>query len=112
MPGCVIEIPMRLASEANRRDHWRQRHRRRRVQMDTVAVYLIRHRAQLPTAPGRVRIIRRGPMRMDTDNNTGAMKHVQDAIARCFGVDDGDPRWRWEYEQEIAAEYSVVVRFG
>jgi hypothetical protein len=36
---------------------------------------------------------------LDDDNFVGACKHLRDAIAASLGIDDGDPRLRWEYSQ-------------
>lgn len=37
--------------------------------------------------------------RMDSDNLIGSLKPLRDAIAQSIGIDDGDPRIRWEYAQ-------------
>ena len=37
--------------------------------------------------------------KLDDDNFVGACKHLRDAIAASLGLDDGDPRLRWEYGQ-------------
>ena len=37
---------------------------------------------------------------LDDDNFVGACKHLRDAIAASLGMDDGDPRLRWEYSQQ------------
>lgn len=37
--------------------------------------------------------------RMDDDNLAHAFKPMRDAIALELGIDDGDPRMRWEYGQ-------------
>ena len=36
---------------------------------------------------------------LDSDNNVGSIKGVRDAVAKWIGLDDGDPRWIWEYGQ-------------
>ena len=36
---------------------------------------------------------------LDDDNFNGACKHLRDAIAASLGIDDGDPRIRWQYQQ-------------
>ena len=50
---------------------------------------------------GRVVICLVGHRRriLDDDNFVGACKHLRDAIAASLGIDDGDPRLRWEYGQ-------------
>ena len=65
---------------------------------------------QRPAAPadapqagsaGRVVVCLVGHRRrlLDDDNFVGACKHLRDAIAASLGLDDGDPRLRWEYGQ-------------
>lgn len=63
----------------------------------------------------RVELVRIGPGKPDDDNVVGAFKGIRDGIARAFGVDDGDPRWRWEYDQARdggeAGRYAVRMIF-
>jgi hypothetical protein len=62
-----------------------------------------------------VRLVRchtpRSRIRDEHDNLRTAFKHVVDAIAAYFGIDDSDKRVRWEYAQEPAHESSVRVEF-
>ncbi len=46
-----------------------------------------------------VSIIRVGKALLDDDNLTSCNKGLRDAIARTLGVDDRDPRIKWEYGQ-------------
>lgn len=41
--------------------------------------------------------LRRRPL--DPDNNAASFKALQDAIAETIGLDDGDPRITWQYQQ-------------
>ncbi|TSA41471.1 MAG: hypothetical protein D4R57_00560 [Verrucomicrobiales bacterium] len=36
---------------------------------------------------------------LDDDNYVGACKHLRDAIAATLGIDDGDKRISWQYQQ-------------
>lgn len=36
---------------------------------------------------------------LDDDNFVGACKHLRDAIAASLGLDDGDKRLTWQYQQ-------------
>lgn len=36
---------------------------------------------------------------LDDDNFNGACKHLRDAIAASLGIDDGDKRIVWQYQQ-------------
>ena len=48
---------------------------------------------------------------LDDDNNSGAMKPLRDAVAKWIHMDDGDPRWRWEYAQVLTrAQEGVSVK--
>lgn len=63
----------------------------------------------------RVELVRIGPGKPDDDNVVGAFKGIRDGIAKSFGVDDGDPRWRWEYDKSRdggeAGRYAVRMIF-
>lgn len=49
--------------------------------------------------------------RLDPDNLGHALKPIQDAIAAWLGLDDGDPRLRWEYGQvETRGAQGVAVK--
>lgn len=37
---------------------------------------------------------------LDDDNFVGGCKWLRDAIAASLGIDDGDPRVRWQYSQQ------------
>lgn len=36
---------------------------------------------------------------LDNDNLCGSCKALRDAVAKSIGLDDGDKRFRWQYEQ-------------
>ena len=112
-PQLAFTMPVRTVSEANAREHWRTRHKRKREQQEAVQLAW-RHAIKTPwfaSLPCVVRITRIGPRRLDTDNLAGSFKHVQDGIAKEMGVDDGDGRIKWEYEQVAVGKkvYSVRV---
>jgi hypothetical protein len=46
-----------------------------------------------------ITIIRVGKAMLDDDNLSSSFKGVRDAIAKSFGIDDRDPRVKWEYGQ-------------
>lgn len=46
-----------------------------------------------------IRLVAYVVRRMDDDNLAHAFKPLRDAIATDLGIDDGDPRLRWEYGQ-------------
>lgn len=47
--------------------------------------------------------IRVGSRKQDDDNLRGAFKALRDALAELLGVDDGDQRVAWGYDQEAGA---------
>lgn len=102
----TVEFPLRLVSEANQREHWGARKRRKDNQQITTRLELLR---RMPTRkhrdallPLNVKFTRVGGRRMDKDNNVGSFKHVQDAVAKFFGVADGDASAKWDYDQAPA----------
>lgn len=58
-----------------------------------------------------VSLIRFGSRDLDSDNLAASFKPLRDAIAYTLGVDDGDPRVRWQYGQtETRGEHGALVR--
>ena len=48
---------------------------------------------------------------LDDDNFNGACKHLRDAIAASLGIDDGDKRICWQYQQlQTRGREGVMVR--
>ncbi len=99
---------LRLVSEANQREHWRTKHRRKKAQQIIVLAELSKH--PKPELPARITLTRIALRRLDTDNAAGSFKHVQDEIARWMGVDDGDERYDWQYRQEKGDPKQYAVR--
>lgn len=53
--------------------------------------------------------LRRRPL--DPDNNSASFKALQDSIAKTLGLDDGDPRFTWQYQQMHSfGREGVIVR--
>lgn len=93
-------LAIRLTSTANLRAHPLRIWRLGKTQANAVAKALPGR--ILPPLPVTVTITRIGHRTLDTDNLAISAKAVRDAIARQYGVDDGDPRYTWEYAQEKA----------
>ena len=113
-PQLAFTMPVRVISEANESEHWRTKcARKKQQQADTdKSWHLFRSLKYVAVAfPCVVRLTRIGPKRLDSDNLAGSFKHVQDAIAKKLGIDDGDERIKWEYEQVAVGKrvYSVRV---
>jgi hypothetical protein len=109
-----FQTPIRTVSEANMREHYMAKHRRKKEQqfmmMLALQNNLIGRKIQFPCV---VKLTRIGPRKLDSDNLAGSLKHVQDIVAKTLGVDDGDEeKIRWEYKQAphgFNGEYAVRV---
>jgi hypothetical protein len=114
----TINIPLKIVSEANQREHWAPKRRRRRAQQELMLAHLLANRDKLPPFPVSVQFTRYGIQPLDNDNLTGAFKHVRDEIASFYKVDDGDPGWKWhepkqvrikhKHETGISVEISII----
>lgn len=109
----TVTIPIRLVSEANMREHWATKHRRKKAQQGAVKLVFATYKMP-PKPPVIVALTRIGARKLDPDNLAGSMKHVQDAVADILGVDDGDEtKVRWIYQQRIGkrGKYAVEIAF-
>lgn len=111
-PILKIEAPIKTVSEANRRDHWSVRNKRRAEQRREVyfawkvAVAGCRRRLN---APYLIKLTRRGIKVLDSDNLASSFKGIRDQVAELLGIDDGDERISFEYAQETGSGYGVVI---
>ena len=104
-----VLLPIRTVTESNTGGSWRRKSARAKRQREITGLYV--RRMDLPQMPVTVRMVRIGKRLMDVgDNLPSSLKHVRDEIAAVYGVDDGDERWDWRYEQEIGDEYGVRVK--
>ena len=103
-------LSLHTVSEANSRGHWSKGAGRAKRQRWIVAVALHGHTpAPLPLV---VTLTRGAPSSgLDGDNLQRALKAVRDGVADFLGVDDGDERIAWRYEQkrERRGHYSVAI---
>lgn len=102
----MIELPIRIESVTNKREHWSVRSRRtkaHRMAALAVPVYPL---------PCVVTLIRVAPRKLDGDNLQSGFKALRDGIADRLGVDDADPRVQWKYDQVRgkAKEYAARVK--
>jgi hypothetical protein len=102
-----FDAPIRIVSEANDRSHWSVKSKRRKAQQQEMDVILLNAlQGRKVALPCTVKLTRVGPKLMDDDNWINGAKGVRDQIARRLGVDDGDPRIKFEYEQVAIGERS------
>lgn len=102
----MIELPIRIESVANKREHWSKRAARTKQQrFAAIAV-------PVHPLPCVVTLIRVAPRALDDDNLRSGFKALRDGIADRLGVKDNDPRVRWEYDQVRgrAKQYAARVR--
>jgi crossover junction endodeoxyribonuclease RusA len=104
------EIPVRLVSGANLREHWAIKSKRNRLQRDHSRIATIAAlRGGIFQPPLTITIERIGKRRLDSDNLAISAKAVRDGIADALGIDDGDPRLDWQYRQSVGRDYTVRV---
>lgn len=107
-----LYVPVKLISEANMREHWATKHRRKKEQKRIVALAFKASIVPIPKPPVHVILTRVGVRKLDPDNLAGSFKHTQDQIAEILGVDDGDDTMvTWEYRQRkgLPKEYGCEV---
>ena len=105
----TVKLPMRLESEANRREHWRLKANRVRDQRRSVRMALAGHVPQGDRY--LVRLTRFAPRKLDAfDNLPRSFKAVVDEVAAQIGIDDGDSRIEWKCEQTTSKAYGVEIR--
>lgn len=104
-----LELPLRLVSVSNVREHWATKAKRTREHRALTRLAL---RQFGPQIPARVTLVRIAPRELDDDNLRGALKAVRDGVADWLLVDDGDPCVVWIYGQEKGgpACYGVHIR--
>lgn len=104
MSFCV-ELPLRIESVANLREHWGAKQRRTRKQRE--AAMFVPKGIKLPCT---VKLTRIGQKHLDGDNLQSGFKALRDGIASRLGIDDNDPRVTWEYGQERGSPRIYAAR--
>jgi hypothetical protein len=114
--GDVLILPIRVTTESNTGGNKAKIGRRRTQRFVTGAGLRLMKRINggVPPFPARVTFTRvrpAGRRALDTDNLCSAFKAVRDEVAAFYGVDDGDPRWDWQYPPEVVgARYEIRIR--
>lgn len=96
-----VRFDISTVSEANRREHWAAKNRRRKSQQKAFVV-LWRQAKIKVELPAVVTFTRYGARALDSDNLAGAFKAIRDQFAKEIGIDDGDRRIEFRYRQEYA----------
>lgn len=106
--GPGIFVALHTHTPGNTRRHWTIDSKEAARQREAVAMALLAARSTLPAFPVAVAFTRHGG-KMDPHNLQGTLKHVIDEVAKFYGVDDGDPRWRFRFEQERSKFHGVGI---
>ena len=123
MSAIEVTLPIRVVNELNDHSHWRGRQKRAKEQRGIVSESL-RVRVRFVVAepmPLIVTLTRIAPRKFDSDGVVASLKHVRDGVADALGVNDGDERIEWRYEQRrcdvagdpwggICKGYGVAIR--
>lgn len=106
-----FEVPVRLVSLLNAREHHMARARRAKTQRTAAHTIAREHVSELVDTPLSitVTITRIAPRELDDDNLAGSAKHIRDGIADALEIDDRDKRIQWRYEQ---AKFTGAARGG
>ena len=104
---CEMELP----SVANVREHFHARAKRTAAHRGVGHLLAQGIPMPGPNSAFLVVLTRCGPRPLDSDNLASAFKGIRDGVARRIGVDDGDPRITWHYEQFRAKQQSVRLDF-
>lgn len=102
----VLNVPMRLMSEANTHQHWRKKYERNKRQQKAVQLVWLSQKPNVKP-PCKVTLIRSGPRLLDSDNVVYSFKNVRDCIGSLIlpdlapGQADGHGTGiEWSYSQE------------
>lgn len=108
----IIELPLRIESVANKREHWAAKAKRTKAHRQTAWALMAQKRR--PKLPCIVTLTRIAPRQLDDDNLRSAFKAVRDGIADRLGVNDRDQRVVWIYAQERGKpkEYSARIEIS
>lgn len=88
-----IELPLRIESVANKREHWGKRAARAKAHRNAAVV------VPVVPLPCTVWLMRVAPRKLDDDNLQSGFKALRDGISDRLGVKDNDPRVTWRYAQ-------------
>jgi|SRR5579862_348839 len=101
----MIELPLRIESTQNRREHWSVKARRTKLHR-FAAIAVPQH-----PLPCVVTLTRVAPRPLDDDNCISGFKALRDGIADRLGIPDNDPRVQWRYKQQRGRrkEYTGLV---
>lgn len=106
----IVEVPIRIESTPNLREHWASRSKRAGIHRNTT--YFALKAAKAPASvPCIVTLTRIAPRELDNDNSISGCKNARDGVALWIGVDDADKRIEWRYAQQKRGvkDYALLV---
>lgn len=112
----IIEIPTKIVSEANKRDHWAQAHQRHKTQRNKT-IWELYAKGVPKKLPVKITLMKVGGRKMDDDNLIGAFKYIRDAAAEYFipgklpGRADDSSQISWEYSWVPQGKAKVCISF-
>ena len=112
MDDISLRFAIQTVSEANQREHWTVKRRRKKLkQRDFSLIWKSWRKFHPKETPKCIIFTRHSCHTMDADNLAGAFKHVQDALAKELGIDDGDMNWKYEQKRIGTKEQYFTVRW-
>ena len=109
-----IELPLKIESVANKREHWAKKAHRAKIERAGVHLALKFNLRVPPSLPCVVILTRIAPRELDDDNLASGCKALRDGIADWLGIDDRDKRVQWRYAQAKGEpkQYAARVEFA
>jgi len=106
-----VVLPLRIVSEANGREHWRQKAARARLHRATARAVLQRFARPMHDGVVWIDLVRIAPRQLDGDNLQSGFKATRDGVADWLGINDGSPRLQWSYHQRqgLPKQYAAEV---
>ena len=98
-----LTLPLKIISEANSRQHWRQAAPRKALHRATARAMCQQHARPRHDGPITITLTRIAPRTLDDDNLASGFKAVRDGVADWLGIDDGSKRLAWRYAQAKGA---------
>lgn len=107
-----FDTPIKIVSEANNREHWAVKMKRKQAQQIEMDYYWKQAFKGLKVdLPVVVHFTRLGFKKLDDDNLRHGHKGVRDHIAKLIGIDDGSDKIEFQYDQESGhRKYGLRVK--
>lgn len=114
-PTVRVTLPLKVLNESNQRGHWSKGAGRTKQARETVSLVLAAHVRAAGSGlrlPVVVTLTRIAPRKLDGDGVVSSLKATRDGVADALGVDDGDERIEWRYEQRRSGPGDITLVRG